>query len=254
MIFDNEIGMSSSMGFVSGRTGPHLARSLMHEELYECINYLKAHPGISYREAVIDENCLNKDTMKNRVLTAKHLSLMYGMEEDSPIPKGLRYFMTYADGNYTLLALLCALARDPLLRYSASFIFSYKYGEHVARVELEQYIDKMERGRYSPAMLKSLSQNLNGSWTFSGYLKGKRDKVRSKVSANAAAVSYAAYLSTLRGNSGFSVLTDDFMKVLECREDEAIAKLREASSMGIITLNKIGDVMEIAFSKSLESR
>lgn len=248
MVFENEEGFSNQLGFIIGKSGPHLARSLMQDELFAYLNYAYEHPDRSYKESIIEDNCLNKSTLKNRTLTAKHLDQMYGLEKSPAVTVGLKYFLKYENEVPELAALLCALSRDPVLRSTAEFILEFKEGESVLRSDTEKYIDRLERGRFSPAMLKSLAMNINGSWTFAGYLKGKNKKVRSKVKVTPAIASYAAYLSTLAGRSGVRLLQSDFYKILECSENEALDLLREASRAGIITLNKIGQIMEVSFT------
>lgn len=254
MIFEDVEGFEANLGFVTGKTGPHLARSLMQKDLFAYLEYLNEHPNKSYYESVVEDNCLNKSTLNNRKLTTKHLDLMYGLSECLKVTIGLKYFLGFEKENPALVALLCALSRDPILRSTATFILEYREGERILRTDMERFIDRMDRGRYSPAMLKSLAQNINGSWTFAGYLKGRAEKVRTKVNATPAAVAYAAYLSLLTGNSGLNALRSDYMRLLECNESEALGLLHEASRMGIVVVNKVGQIMEIAFPRLGESR
>lgn len=247
MIFENEEGFSSNLGFVTGKSGPHLARSLMQDELFAYINYADQHPHRSYKESIIEDNCLNKSTSKNRILTAKHLDQMYGLEKCPAVTLGLKYFLKHEKEAPELVALLCALSRDPILRSTASLILEFNEGDSVLRTDTEIYIDRLDRGRYSPAMLRSLAMNINGSWTFAGYLVGKNKKVRARVIVTPAVASYAAYLSALTGRSGVRLLQSDFFKVLECDENLALELLRKASRTGIINLNKIGQIMEVSF-------
>ena len=63
------------------------------------------------------------------------------------------------------LALLCALAREPLLRDSAAVVLTAPAGSSVRWPEIAAALDREHRGRYSPKMLKSLAQNCASTWT-----------------------------------------------------------------------------------------
>lgn len=145
------------------------------------------------------------------------------------------------------MALLCAIGRDELLRAYQPFLLSKEYGLIIPRSETEQFFDELYPGRFSPVMLKSLAQNINGSYTLTGHLQGRNRKTRNKPKATTASVVYAVYLSTLQGIRGLSLLSSDFIKVLELNTGEAIEQLQIASQKGWVNLKYMGEVIEVNF-------
>ena len=91
-----------------------------------------------------------------------------------------------------MLALLCALARDPLLRDSASAIFEAPVGEPVKWPKIAEVFDTIHRGRFSEKMVRSLSQNCASTWTQSGHLVGTMKKLRARISPTPNVAAFAA--------------------------------------------------------------
>lgn len=98
---------------------------------------------------------------------------LYGLSPQVPLFKVFRQLWDLSEESQPLLALQLAVARDPLLRGSAEVILSLEPGELLLRETMEAHLAKDDPDRFSPASLKSFSQNLNGTWTQAGYLTGK---------------------------------------------------------------------------------
>jgi len=120
-------------------------------------------------------------------------------------------------------------------------------GQRVTREALEEYIDNLETGRFSPSTLKSTAQNINSSWTQSGHLQGRVKKVRLKPKATPGAVSYALLLGYLSGVRGESLYNTEYAKLLDCSMEQAIELSTEASRKGWIVLKRLGSVIEVLF-------
>lgn len=236
-------------GFNYKSAGAHTSRSLMTHDLETVLKYV-TEPVANfdkYNTAIIDENCLGKESLKNRTITVRHLRQLYCLDAAFPIWTALRYLYEKDNDSINLLALLCALGRDELLRAYQPFLLSKEYGVVITRSETEEFYDETYPGRFSPAMLKSMAQNINGSYTLTGHLIGRVKKVRSRPKATTASVVYAVYLGALQGTRGLSLLTTDFVKILELNTGEAIEHLQIASQKGWVNLKYMGEVIEVNF-------
>ena len=144
-----------------------------------------------------------------------------------------------------MLALLCALAREPLLRDTASVVLSAPQGTALRWPELAESLAAQHPGRYSPKMLKSLAQNCISSWTQAGHLKGKVAKRRSLAEPTAQTAAYAALLGSLAGFGGPALLASPWMRVLDRPEADLLSLLRRAEAAGLVQLRAGGGVIQL---------
>lgn len=237
------------LGFNYDSAGAHTSRSLMTADLATVINYIQDRTAEFevYSNAIIEENCLGKESLKNRTITARNLKQLYTLDARFPVWLALRFLYKKDPESLPLLALLCAFGRDELLRAYHPFLLSKEYGLIIPRSETEQFFDELYPGRFSPVMLKSLAQNINGSYTLTGHFVGRSKKIRNKPTATTASVVYAVYLSTLQGIRGLSLLNSDFIKILELNTGQAIDHLQIASQRGWVNLKYMGEVIEVSF-------
>jgi hypothetical protein len=113
-------------GFRLQRSSTHTSRTMMLEELRGVLSSVdRPEAGkVDYRRAIDDENCLGKRSSKTRLLTYRHLSDLYALDPSLILFRTLVYFWQRDPCGQPLLALLCAYARDPILRSTASCIGS----------------------------------------------------------------------------------------------------------------------------------
>ena len=243
-------------GFRRDRGGPHLARTMMLEELKLLFSFVDdPNAGKSeYLQSIVDDNCLGKRSDRTRKLTVRHLSGLYVLDPDITLFRSLRYFWERDTEGQPLLAMICAIARDSILRSSVPFIQRFTVGQRVTREALEEFIDNLETGRFSPATLKSTAQNINSSWTQSGHLKGRVKKIRSQPKATPGAVSYALLLGYLSGVRGEALYNTEYAKLLDCSMEQAIELSIEASRKGWIVLKRLGSVIEVLFPNLLSQK
>ena len=207
-----------------------------------------------YLKSIIEDNCLGKRSDRTRRLTARHLIDLYGLNPDITLFRSLRYFWKRDTEGQPLLAMICAIARDSVLRSSIPFIHKFTVGQRVTREALEEFIDNLETDRFSPATLKSTAQNINSSWTQSGHLQGRVKKVRSQPKATPGAVSYALLLGYLLGVRGESLYKTEYVKLLDCSVEQSIELSAEASRKGWIVLKRLGSVIEVLFPNLLSQK
>src|ERR1035438_1262655 len=107
-------------GFRWGQKGTHTSRTIMLDELRAVLAHCQ--PGATrdeYLSAINEDNCLGKRTAATRKLSSQRLSELYGLDPEVPLFRVMRRFWYVDKEGQPILALLLALARDPLLRINA---------------------------------------------------------------------------------------------------------------------------------------
>jgi len=246
----NEI---SRFGFKFEKGGVHTSRTMMLEDLRTLL-FCVSNPASTktdYLRAIEEDNCLGKRSGRTRKLTARHLISLYTLDPSVTIFRALRYFWNRDLEGQPLLALMCACARDPLLRLSVDFILKFDKNETITRKALEEYIDSKDPGHFSRATLSSTAQNLNSTWTKSGHLVGKAKKMRSKAMATHGSVSYGLFLGYLMGFRGEALFMTNFAHLLDCSLEKAMKLAEEASRRGWIVFKHVGNVIDVQFPSIL---
>lgn len=246
----------SRFGFRQDRGGPHLARTIMLEELKLLFSFVDDPDADKdlYLRSIVQENCLNKRSDRTRNLSLRHLINLYGLDPNITLFRCFRYFWERDKEGQPLMAVLIAIARDAILKSSVPFIQSYAMGQRVTREALEEFIDNLEADRFSPATLKSTAQNINSSWTQAGHLRGRVKKVRTEAKATPGAASFALLLGYLSGVRGESLYQTEYAKLLDCSMEEAIELSVMASQKGWIVLKRLGSVIEVLFPNMLSQQ
>ncbi len=236
------------LGFKFGKDGAHSARTTMLDELG--VLFESTGPETTkdaYLSDIIACNILKKGTDKSRALTGRHLVNLYTLDVKYPLFRIFRKLWEIEPQARPLLALQIAWARDPILRLSSSLILEADIGEQVVREHMEKVFDQNEPGRYSPASLKSIAQNVNGSWTRAGYLQGRAHKTRSLPSIYTINVVYALFQAYLQGATGERLLTSPGTRLLCLANDSLLDMAASASHQGLIDFHHSGGVLEIRF-------
>jgi len=243
------IKVLEKFGFKFERNGAHTARTIMVDELDALLTYVDNENASrsDYLHAIEEQNCLSKRSGKSRTLTYRHLVDLYALDPSYVIFRALIYFWKREKASLPLLALICAYARDSILRSTAPFVMAYKLGEIIKREALETHIDQLEPNRFSAATLKSVAQNINSSLTKSGHLSGRAVKTRARATATPGTMAYALLFSYLSGARGRSLFATEYVKLLECTFDQAIELTQDAARKGWLVFKHVGDVIEVVF-------
>lgn len=243
-------------GFNFDKGGAHSARTMMLQELSSLLSYVDdPKPSrTDYVKAIEDDNCLGKRSAKTRVLTGRHLSVLYALDPSVALFRALLYFWNRDADGRPLLALLCAYSRDALLRMSCPVIQQAAEGSTLSREALEEFIEDLQPGRFSQATLKSTAQNINSTWTQSGHVSGRIRKIRGRTPPTPGAVAYALFLGYLAGARGTSLFQTEYAKLLDCSSERAMDLAEDASRRGWIVFKRIGDVMEVLFPNLLTAQ
>ena len=101
-------------GFRFGPRGTQASRTIMLGELTEILAVLPADATRDdYGTAIVEENALGKRTYATRLSSRQRLNEMYGLDPRLALFRVLRYLWKIDPAGRPLLAMLCALARDP---------------------------------------------------------------------------------------------------------------------------------------------
>jgi len=237
-----------TLGFRFGTNGPHAARTMMFHDLQTLFAHIPSSGlRIDYAEAIVNQNLLGKPTKKARELAFRHMATLYGLDPSNSIFRALRRLWPLDDGAQPILALMVALARDPLLRGTQSFILEKQLGMHVPREEMEHCLAELNPERFSPASLKSFAQNVSGTWTSAGFLIGRQRKVRSTPVVRPENVAMALFLGYLEGRTGQRLFTSEWMQLLSESPDALESLTNSASHRGQLVFLNAGGVKEVRF-------
>lgn len=214
---------------------------------------LAAVPGpvgrAAYAEAIIEGNCLQKPTTSTRRLSYQRLSELYAFDPVVPLFRVMRRLWSSDEASRPQLALLAALARDPLLRASVSPVLSIPVGAQLQRVPLRDALRFLVGDRMNDATLDKVARNVASTWTQTGHLRGRTFKFRQRVEARPPAVAFALWIGDAAGFRGQELFRTGWVAVLDCSPSSARGVALEAKRLGIIDLRTSGDVMEIGVER-----
>ncbi len=244
--------LRTEFGFKAGVSGAHTARTMM---LADITTLLAAAPKEAKREdfnqLIVEENILGKRTTSNRWLTARHLADLYALDHGVTVFRLLRFFWEADPPARPMLALLCALARDALLRLSARKVLETKPGDTLTSEDFVNFFNRELPGRFSEKMTLSLAQNVAASWAQAGFFKGKVNKARTRPTVTPATAAYALALGYLCGLHGQLLIESDWARLLDVPRDQVIRLAQEASKRGWLDFKGAGNVFEINFRQLL---
>lgn len=236
-------------GFKLSGGGTHQSKTMMLSEIEALIPYINE---TNLKELIIEFNILSKDTLSARRLTFRHLNTLYGLSDTSPISNAFKALIRQDRQGLALHCLLMAIARDPLLRDSASTITSAFPGDPVQWPVIAKSLESQHPSRFTVKMVKSLSQNCASTWTQSGHLEGAYRKIRRRVTPTAANVAFATLLATVCGFGGPALLGSPWLQILDLSTDRALDMLRQAEAQGMARVRSAGEVIEISVRQPLQ--
>jgi hypothetical protein len=239
-------------GFRWGQKGTHTSRTIMLSELRSVLtNCPPDTTRDDYLSAIQEDNCLGKRTAATRKLSSQRLSELYALDPDVPLFRVMRRCW-YADRHgQAVLALLLALARDPLLRVTAPPVLRMRPGEELARQQVTDALNRVVGSRLSESTLDKVVRNAASSWTQSGHLKGRGRKVRQTVTPTAATTAYALLLGYLAGVRGAALFESLWARVLDAPAGELQHLAMDARRLGFLDMSQSGGVINVAFSRIL---
>ena len=237
-----------ALGFRLAKGGAHASRTMMLAELELILRAVPEEaPAEAYTVAVIEHNALEKDTVSSRRKSLGHLRDLYALSPQTPLFAALRRLHPISSSSLPQLALLIALARDPILRVSTDAVLPLPEGSPVTPGDIIQVLEAAFPGVYSPKSLLSIAQNCASSWAQAGLLVGRVKKTRSRIQPTPVACILALFLGEMTGHHGPAVFASPWCRALEMDSERARSLGFEAHRMGLINLRAIGEVVEIGF-------
>ena len=237
-------------GFRFGARGTHTSRTMMFDELS---TVLTVTPSEGRREdyalAIIESNCLGKPTVATRRLTNQRLGELYALDPTVPLFRVLRQLWDLDPNSGRLLALQCALARDPLLEATAPAIIALSIGSEFLREPMKTTLRLAVGDRLNDSILDKVIRNAASSWTQSGHLAGRTFKKRRAVAPTAMNAAYAVYLAHASGFRGADIFASAWLTVIDCSPSSGRELVLEAKRLGLLDLRIAGDVVELALDR-----
>lgn len=238
-------------GFRFGRRGTQSSRNTMTAELSDLFGAVPPGAGREdYADAVVAENVLGKPTLAARQSVRQRLSELYGLDPSLAVFRTLRRLWNADPLGRPLLAMLCALARDPLLRATAPPVLGLAEGETLDRAAFAAHLREATGMRFNDAVLANVAKNAIGSWRLSGHLAGSpRRCERRAIRPTPGAAAFALWLGQAEGLEGLPLLGCRWALALDARGGAMLAWAREAGRRGLIHVRSAGDVVEIDTAK-----
>jgi hypothetical protein len=122
--------------------------------------------------AILLDNLLGKPSIVARRAALYRLCQLYGIGDEALICLVLHRLWPRDPAGQAMLALLCALARDPPLRDGASAVLDALPGQPVRWPAIAAAFAARHPGRLGEKMAKSLAQNAASSWTPGRFSEG----------------------------------------------------------------------------------
>lgn len=201
----------------------------------------------SYREAILDRNVLGKATDSTRKESLRRLRELYALDEDRAIFALLRKLHVIDTSSLPLLALQVAWARDPLFRATTLPIVGASEGERVETENLALAFEAAFPNQYSDLSRSQTARHAASSWTQSGHLAGRANKIRQRIKPTVVAVTMALFLGDIAGYHGATVFSNPWCRLLDLNADHARATGQEAHRAGLLNLRAVGEVVELSF-------
>jgi hypothetical protein len=250
MTYADSFALSSpateAAGFRFGDKGTHTSRTMMLSEISELLDVIPADASRQdYADAIIEDNVLGKETTSTRRLTSQRLGELYGLSLTVPLFRVLRRLWDIDKPGQPLIALLCAIARDPLLRATSKSVLPMPIGSELQRSVMTSAIRDAVGSRLNESILDKVARNASSSWAQSGHLEGRVRKVRKEVRPTFGPVAYAVWIGALHGCAGEELLQTPFARVLDQSPVELLDQVLRGKQIGLLNANAGGGVIEI---------
>lgn len=246
------LGTAQAIGFRNGTEGSHTSRTIMFDDIRALlgstpVDATKAH----YRAAIIEDNCLAKSTTANRRSSAQRLSEIYALDPGVKLFRVFRnmWFTESDDAGLRQLAILTAVARDPLLAATVSTVITLVIDQQLTRSAMAAALRASVGDRLNASILDKVARNAGSSWTQSGHLAGRTFKRRQRINATPSAAAFAIYLAYHAGFRGTELFGSLWVRILDLSPADAKELALDAKRRGIFDLRIAGDVVSPDFSR-----
>ncbi len=236
-------------GFADGIECPHTSRTITVPDLRRLLQHAQVTAGHEeYREAVVDQNVLQKNTLSSRQKSFRYLREFFALSPDVLLFRALRDLWDADEAAQPLLALLCAIARDPVLRATSDFLLSVAPGHQITSGELSRSVEEGFPERFSQDVAGRIGRNIASSWQQSGHLDGFKTKTRAQATCRPAAATYALLLGYLCGARGDGLFDTLWCRLLDVPASTVRSQAQTAGQAGWLDYRHAGQVTEITFN------
>ncbi len=238
----------NEFGFIKEPVGVHSSRTMMLAELR--LLFAACPKSVSleeYQAAIVDENVLLKRTVATRKVSFLRLRDLYALNKSILLFRALRDLWDDDIQAQPLLALLSAVARDPILMATAGSVLSIPLGHSVLPTMLVEAVQASFPNRYNLTTLASIGRNAISSWQQAGLLSGKLYKVRVNAQSCPTSIAYALFLGYLSGVRGEALFQTLWCRLLDTPSYVLYEQAAVASQRGWIEYRHMGNVTEIGF-------
>ncbi len=243
---DRSEAAATTVGFRFGAKGTHTSRTIMLAELSALLEATRqAAKRDDYTSAIVELNCLAKPTAASRRLTNQRIGELYSLDFGLPIFRVFRRLWNTESTGRPLLAIQCAIARDPLLAATVPAILAIPVGDELSRDEMAAAVRDAVGERLNESTVAKVVRNAASSWTQAGHLVGRTFKKRQKVEATTTSIAFGLYLGHAVGFRGADLFGSAWIAMLDCTPGQARQLAVEAKRMGLLDLRLAGDVIEI---------
>src|SRR5450759_1160611 len=140
--------------------GAHTSRTIQLPGLRVLLAAVPADAeSAQYKDAVIEQNVLGKKTLNSRQRSYRYLRELYALDPGILLFRALRDLWDADIEAQPLLAILCALARDPSLRATATAVLPEALGKPVTALDLQEALMNRYQGNYSAAVANKVGRN-----------------------------------------------------------------------------------------------
>ena len=241
---------ATDIGFRFGSRGTHSSRTLMLVDLTSLMRVTTSAAGrLDYMAAITEGNCLGKSTASTKRQSAQRLSELYALDPSVVIFRVFRRLWDGDPASRPLLALLTALARDPLLMATAGSVISLPPDAEYQREPARQALLDAVGDRFNASILDKVLRNAASSWSQSGHLEGRTFKKRKKVTASAYAATFALYLAYQVGFRGQDIFSSGWFAVLDCSPARAEDLAMDAKRIGLIDMRTSSNVVDLRLDR-----
>jgi hypothetical protein len=215
--------------------------------MLEELSLLAASSRLSgeFQKLILEENVLGKSTSSGRALTWQRLKELYSFDLSRPIFRVFVALYHRDPSALPQLALLMAMARDPLLRASARPVASLPPGSELTRDLLRNAIGAMVGSRMNEAVLDKVVRNTASSWTKTGHLVGRTIKRRARICPSLTAFAFALWLAEKAGFAGAELFDNAWISALDIEPATGRTLAERAHAAGLITFRTIADGFEL---------
>ncbi len=244
-----------SYGFVLDGLGAHSSRTIMLSELRLLLGAFPNCAGQEeYRLAILEENVLLKHTDSTRKESFRRLRELYALSGDFLIFRALRDVWAQDPDAQPMVALLCAIARDPILRATGDLILRTPPHASVTPQMISRTVDESFPGRFNETTLANFGRHIASSWTQSGHLKGRTNKIRATAECHPTSVAYSLFLGYLTGLRGDALFDTLWCQLLDAPPHVLHNQAVVASQHGWLEYRHSGGVTDVSFRYLLREK